>query len=154
MLFTSFLTQNLKLNTQNLLYLRSSASKWKFLYYSINSFLPEIKKSIISAGFSGFSVDNKKSRNKRRIVVDSDVSAKSKLLLPDLGDVKQIKIIEWLKKPGELVAAGEAVVEVETEKATFVIEAEKEGQLTRILVHAGATVKSGDVLAEIMLAAL
>jgi len=86
--------------------------------------------------------------------VDSDVSAKSKLLLPDLGDVKQIKIIEWLKKPGELVAAGEAVVEVETEKATFVIEAEKEGQLTRILVHAGATVKSGDVLAEIMLAAL
>ncbi|MCD5416967.1 lipoyl domain-containing protein [Candidatus Bipolaricaulota bacterium] len=86
--------------------------------------------------------------------MDSDVSAKSKLLLPDLGDVKQIKIIEWLKKPGELVAAGEAVVEVETEKATFVIEAEKEGQLTRILVHAGATVKSGDVLAEIMLAAL
>jgi len=83
--------------------------------------------------------------------MDNKINTKSKLLLPDLGDVKEIKVIEWLKRPGEIVTVGEAVVEVETEKTTFVIEAEKEGELTQILVPAGAAVKNGDVLAEITL---
>ncbi|MCI2426693.1 lipoyl domain-containing protein [Candidatus Acetothermia bacterium] len=83
--------------------------------------------------------------------MDNNINTKSELVLPDLGDVKRIQVIEWLKQPGEIVATGEAVVEVETEKTTFVIEAEQGGELTQILVPAGSTVKSGDVLAKITL---
>ncbi len=50
------------------------------------------------------------------------------------------KIVEWLKKEGDLVQKGEAVLVVEGEKTTFEIEAPDSGVLSRILVQVGADV--------------
>ncbi|MDF3943358.1 biotin/lipoyl-binding protein, partial [Achromobacter denitrificans] len=45
---------------------------------------------------------------------------------------------QWLKKEGDAVAVGEALAEIETEKAIVEINAEQAGVLGRIVVQAGA----------------
>ncbi len=58
--------------------------------------------------------------------------------LPDLGmQSEQIKFGAWLKQPGEQVAAGEDLFEVEADKATVVCEAEASGVLSEQTVTCG-----------------
>jgi 2-oxoisovalerate dehydrogenase E1 component len=72
------------------------------------------------------------------------------LIMPH-GDltITEAKIITWLKRVGDPVTAGEAVVEVETDKATFPIEASVNGRLAEILTAEGTVVKHGQRLAVI-----
>jgi len=69
--------------------------------------------------------------------------------LPDLGEVEEVTITSWLKAEGEHVAAGEDLLEVETEKTTFVVEAPAAGRLARILKQEGEKAKRDELLAEI-----
>ena len=69
--------------------------------------------------------------------------------LPDLGEVDEVTITEWLKAEGEVVTAGEDLLEVETEKTTFVVEAPTDGTLVRIVKREGDKAKRDDILAEI-----
>ena len=47
-------------------------------------------------------------------------------------------MLAWLKRPGDAVERGEPLVEVETDKATIVYEAETAGILDEILSSATA----------------
>ena len=47
------------------------------------------------------------------------------------------KLVNWLKKEGDSVEAGDVLAEIETDKATMEVEAVDEGTLGRILVAAG-----------------
>jgi pyruvate dehydrogenase E2 component (dihydrolipoamide acetyltransferase) len=58
-------------------------------------------------------------------------------------------ILEWMVGEGDEVREGEVLVTVETDKATGEVEAPASGRLARVLVSEGATVRPGDVLAEI-----
>ncbi len=61
--------------------------------------------------------------------------------MPSLGfDMTAGKVARWLKKEGDEITKGQAVAEVETEKATVEIEAFASGVLQKILVPAGETV--------------
>jgi len=55
--------------------------------------------------------------------------------------MKTGKIVEWLKKEGDQVRKGEALLVVEGEKTTFEVEAPGEGVLRRILSQSGADVQ-------------
>jgi pyruvate dehydrogenase E2 component (dihydrolipoamide acetyltransferase) len=57
------------------------------------------------------------------------------------------RIVRWLKRPGEAVAAGEAVVEVETDKSVVEVEAPQAGYLRRILAEDDAVVPVGAPIA-------
>ncbi len=60
------------------------------------------------------------------------------ILMPALSPtMTEGKISRWLKKEGDEVKAGQAVAEIETDKATMEVEAVDEGKLGRILVPAG-----------------
>lgn len=50
------------------------------------------------------------------------------------------KIVEWLKKEGEMVQKGEPILVVEGEKTTFEVEAPDSGVLSKILVDVGTDV--------------
>ena len=72
------------------------------------------------------------------------------LTLPRISVTHQeSKIIEWFKKEGDKVSAGEPLLEVETEKTTMEIEAQVSGVLTKILAPAGTTVPVTAPIAEI-----
>jgi pyruvate dehydrogenase E2 component (dihydrolipoamide acetyltransferase) len=70
------------------------------------------------------------------------------LTMPKLSDsMADAVILRWLKSAGEDFARGEGLIEVETDKATVVYEAEWTGTLESILVPEGATVAVGDPIA-------
>ena len=68
--------------------------------------------------------------------------------MPKLSDsMADAVIIRWLVSPGEAFARGEALIEVETDKATVVYEAEADGTLDAILVPEGAAAAIGEPIA-------
>jgi len=68
--------------------------------------------------------------------------------MPKLSDsVADAVIVRWLKAPGDSFARGEALIEVETDKATVVYEAEADGRLGSILVPEGSSVAVGAPIA-------
>ena len=69
--------------------------------------------------------------------------------LPNLGEIDEVTVVDWLKKEGETLKAGEDLLEVETEKTTFVIETPQAGQLVRIVKKKGEKARLDDLLAEI-----
>jgi pyruvate dehydrogenase E2 component (dihydrolipoyllysine-residue acetyltransferase) len=70
------------------------------------------------------------------------------LTMPKLSDsMADAVILRWLKSAGEDFARGEGLIEVETDKATVVYEAEWDGTLDSILVQEGATVAVGEPIA-------
>jgi pyruvate dehydrogenase E2 component (dihydrolipoamide acetyltransferase) len=71
------------------------------------------------------------------------------LRLPKWGLTEEATIIEWLKKPGDDVSAGEPVVVVETDKADGEVESLVAGVLEEICVPSGATVEVEGLLARI-----
>ncbi len=69
------------------------------------------------------------------------------IVVPEMGEsVVEATVVRWLKKEGEPVNPGEAVVELETEKANFEVGAEKGGILVRIDKNEEDDVMVGDVL--------
>ena len=71
------------------------------------------------------------------------------LLVPQLSiSMEEAKVSRWLVENGDSVAAGQIVVEVETDKATVEIEAPAAGRLL-ILAEEGAIVAVDGVLAEV-----
>ncbi len=70
------------------------------------------------------------------------------LVVPDLGEVEAVTIVRWLRGEGEEVEAGEAVAEVEAEKAVFVLEAPVAGVLRKRKPE-GTKVRPGEVIAVI-----
>jgi len=66
--------------------------------------------------------------------------------LPDLGEVDEVRIVQWLRGIGSTVAEGEDLLEVETEKTTFVVPAPASGRLIEIAAVEGATIQRGGVL--------
>ena len=69
--------------------------------------------------------------------------------LPDLGEVEDVRVIEWLKAVGDPVEEGDDLVEVETEKTTFVIPSPGSGRLARIVANEGATVGRNGLMGEL-----
>jgi 2-oxoglutarate dehydrogenase E2 component (dihydrolipoamide succinyltransferase) len=70
--------------------------------------------------------------------------------VPSLGEsIVEATVARWLKRVGETVAAGEPVVELETDKVNLEVAADHAGVVTAILKEEGTTVGIGDVLGAI-----
>jgi pyruvate dehydrogenase E2 component (dihydrolipoamide acetyltransferase) len=68
--------------------------------------------------------------------------------MPKLSDsMADAVILRWLKSPGDAFERGEGLIEVETDKATVVYEAESAGTLGSILVPEGGTAAVGEAIA-------
>jgi 2-oxoglutarate dehydrogenase E2 component (dihydrolipoamide succinyltransferase) len=67
--------------------------------------------------------------------------------VPELGEsVADATVGRWLKQEGEAVKSGEAMVELETDKINFEVEAEQDGVLEFIAKGEGETVGVGEVI--------
>lgn len=69
--------------------------------------------------------------------------------VPTVGEsISEVTLLQWLKKDGDYVERDEVIAELESEKATFEVNAEKAGVL-KTGAKEGDTLKIGDVLASI-----
>ncbi len=69
------------------------------------------------------------------------------ITVPQLGEsIVEATVVQWFKKEGDGVTAGEALLELETEKVTLEVNASDSGVLVRIESAAGEDVQIGDLL--------
>src|SRR5947207_7188055 len=70
--------------------------------------------------------------------------------MPRLSDsMEEGTILRWLKSPGDPVERGEELVEIETDKANMVFEADAGGTLVEIVANEGDTLPIGEVIARV-----
>ena len=68
--------------------------------------------------------------------------------MPSLGaDMEDGTLIEWKKKPGDVVKRGDIIAEVETQKGLIEIEVFDEGTIAELLIQEGAKVPVGTKMA-------
>ena len=69
--------------------------------------------------------------------------------VPTVGEsINEVTLVKWLKKEGDYVERDEVIAELESEKATFEVNAEKAGVL-KTVGKEGDTLNIGDTLAQI-----
>ena len=69
--------------------------------------------------------------------------------VPTVGEsISEVTLLKWLKKDGEYVDRDEVIAELESEKATFEVNAEQSGVI-KIIANEGDTLNIGAVLANI-----
>src|SRR5215212_910656 len=69
--------------------------------------------------------------------------------VPTVGEsINEVTLLKWVKNDGDYVNRDEVIAELESEKATFEVNAEKAGVLKRN-AQEGDTLKIGDLLATI-----
>ena len=73
----------------------------------------------------------------------------TEIKVPTVGEsISEVTLLKWTKKDGDYVDRDEVIAELESEKATFEVNAEKAGVL-KTAAQEGDTLKIGDLLASI-----
>ncbi len=63
--------------------------------------------------------------------------------VPDIGDFKNVPVIELLVKPGDMVKADDPLISLESDKATMEVPAPQGGRVVDVLVKVGDKVSEG-----------
>jgi pyruvate dehydrogenase E2 component (dihydrolipoamide acetyltransferase) len=75
------------------------------------------------------------------------------VVMPALGMAQETgTLLQWLKAPGDTVAKGEPLMEVETDKAAVEVEAPASGVLAQVAAQPGDEIPVGQVIARILTA--
>ena len=69
--------------------------------------------------------------------------------VPDLGDFKDVEVIEALVKEGDAVALETPLITLETEKATMDVPSSAAGTIAKLHVGKGSRVNAGDLVATV-----
>ena len=77
------------------------------------------------------------------------MSDTQKILVPDVGG-DEVEVIEICVAVGDHIESEDAIVTVETDKASMDIPAPMAGKITALLVNVGDKIKEGDAIAEIL----
>ncbi len=75
--------------------------------------------------------------------------ATTELKVPDIGDFKEVEVIEVLVKAGDVVGLEQSLITVESDKASMEIPASVAGKIVELRVKVGDKVAEGSVLAMI-----
>ena len=66
--------------------------------------------------------------------------------VPDIGDFKEVEVIEVLVKPGDSVAKEQSLVTLESDKATMEIPSPSSGTVAGFRIKVGDRVSQGDTI--------
>nr|WP_281024402.1 dihydrolipoyllysine-residue acetyltransferase [Microvirga calopogonii] len=75
------------------------------------------------------------------------MAARKIIELPDIGDYKDVPVVEILVKPGEAVKADQPIITLESDKATLEVPAPSAGRIVEFLVGLGSKVSTSDAVA-------
>jgi pyruvate dehydrogenase E2 component (dihydrolipoamide acetyltransferase) len=68
------------------------------------------------------------------------------VLVPDIGDFKEVEVIEILVKPGDAIAKEQSLVSLESDKATMEIPSPEAGVVKELKIKVGDKVSEGSLL--------
>jgi dihydrolipoamide dehydrogenase len=74
------------------------------------------------------------------------------VVVPDLGDFKDVAVVDVLVKPGTSIERETPLVTLETEKATMDVPSDAAGRVTAVLVKKGDRVSKGTVIVRVEVA--
>ena len=69
-----------------------------------------------------------------------------KVEVPDIGDFTDVEIIEVLVAPGDVIAQEDALITLESDKATIEIPSPSAGNIKEVFVKVNDKVSQGDVI--------
>ena len=69
--------------------------------------------------------------------------------VPDIGDFKDVEVIEVLVKPGDKINKNDPVVTIESDKSSLEIPSPSSGEIKDLKVKIGDKVSEGSILATI-----
>ena len=73
----------------------------------------------------------------------------TRVIVPDLGDFKDVEVIDVLVKPGDAVQLETPLITLETEKATMDVPSSAAGVVKSVAVKKGDRVSKGSVIVEV-----
>ena len=76
---------------------------------------------------------------------------KQKILVPDMGDFKDVEIIEVLVKEGQIVKKNDSLITLESDKSSVEVPSTHEGLIEKINVKIGDKVNKGDLILSLKL---
>jgi len=71
----------------------------------------------------------------------------TKITVPDIGDFKNVEVIEILTKPGDIIKKDDSVVTLESDKSSVEVPSPFAGKISSLKVKIGDKVSKGSVLA-------
>ena len=86
---------------------------------------------------------------KEDIDINENEIVLAKPLIPDLGDVEEVEVIEICVEVGQNVGIDDSIMILETDKAAMEIPASVEGKVTKLNISLGDMVKAGMPFVEI-----
>lgn len=81
------------------------------------------------------------------------VSESKQINIPDIGDFNEVEVIEVLVKAGDEVSAEDAIISLESEKATIEVPTPEAGVIEEVLVKEGDLVSEGTPMIKLQTAA-
>ena len=69
--------------------------------------------------------------------------------VPDIGDFKDVEVIEVLVKPGDQINKNDPIVTIESDKSSIEIPSPSSGEIKDLKVKIGDKVSEGSILATI-----
>src|SRR6188768_3007231 len=73
----------------------------------------------------------------------------SQVTVPDIGDFKEVEVIEILVKPGDAVSKEQSLITLESDKATMEIPSPTDGVVRELKIKVGDKVSKGALILEL-----
>src|SRR3954466_7313562 len=73
----------------------------------------------------------------------------SQVIVPDIGDFKEVEVIEILVKPGDAVTKEQSLITLESDKATMEIPSPTDGVVRELKIKVGDKVSKGALILEL-----
>ena len=70
----------------------------------------------------------------------------TKILVPDMGDFKDVEVIEVLVKEGQQIKKNDSLITLESDKSSVEVPSTHEGILEKIKIKVGNKVNQGDLI--------
>ena len=70
----------------------------------------------------------------------------TKITIPDMGDFKDVEVIEVLVKKGQTVKKNDSLITLESDKSSVEVPSTHEGKINEVKVSVGDKVNQGDII--------